>query len=508
MIWRDEVKKLLQEIGAGKMTSVAYDTAWVARLHELDETLAKPALTWLRNNQLADGSWGAKEPLYHHDRVICTLSAIIALAGTGLEDQTRIQHALPALKKSLGMLSQDVAGETVAFPMLVPTLISEVKSLGLIHYKNASLLDSMSQSREIKLAKIPNGMISRHVTMAHSIEMAGQDSLHILDADNLQETNGSVGFSPAATAYFALYVDRQNPEALNYLRVIATKEGIPNVAPIDIVEVAWTLWNLAHIGLLDDELLILCQPHLDFLETNCQLKQGISYAAGSIAKDGDDTGLVFDVLTQFGRSVDLDAVLIFEEDDHFRCFSLEADASLSTNIHILGALRRAGLPKQHSSVQKILSFIRQQQTAQNYWLDKWHISPYYPTCHAIIATHDYADIFDFIEPAVNWLLSTQNSDGSWGFYQPTAEETAYCLQALAVWKQQGKSVPIKALQQGVTWLACHTEPPYLPLWIGKALYCPTKVIRATILTTLMLAENIDVYPEKIRQKQNVQSKTN
>jgi len=39
-------------------------------------------------------------------------------------------------------------------------------------------------------------------------------------------------------------------------------------------------------------------------------------------------------------------------------------------------------------------------------------------------------------PSVNWLLSNQNPDGSWGFFMPTAEETAECLQVLCIWEKK------------------------------------------------------------------------
>ena len=74
------VRQLLKEIGSSLITRSAYDTAWIARLDELDDTLGEQALDWLRSHQLADGSWGADEPRYHHDRLICTLTAMTVLA--------------------------------------------------------------------------------------------------------------------------------------------------------------------------------------------------------------------------------------------------------------------------------------------------------------------------------------------------------------------------------------------------------------------------------------------
>ena len=60
-------------------------------------------------------------------------------------------------------------------------------------------------------------MINRHITVAFSAEMAGNDGQHMLDIENLQEKNGSVGCSPSATAYFALHVKREDQKAMEYL---------------------------------------------------------------------------------------------------------------------------------------------------------------------------------------------------------------------------------------------------------------------------------------------------
>ena len=109
--------ELLQNMGPGtKISASAYDTAWVARLKDIDQHLSKQALGWLRKNQLPDGSWGAETPLYYHDRVICTLSAILALARTGeVQDANRVQRGTRFLETAFNTLSEDPAGETIAF---------------------------------------------------------------------------------------------------------------------------------------------------------------------------------------------------------------------------------------------------------------------------------------------------------------------------------------------------------------------------------------------------------
>lgn len=488
----DSMHQLLRQIGPGhsQMTNTAYDTAWIARLDELDEPMGEQALEWLRSHQLADGSWGASEPQYYHDRFICTLAAMTALARRGQrQDRARLRRAQLALETAIKGLSADPASETIGFEMIVPTLLAEAEALGIIQRQcDSSVLGGLARKRAAKLAALPGGTISRFVTVAFSAEMAGPDGRHLLDTGDLQEVNGSVGHSPSATAYFALYGRRQDSVALGYLRKVVDDSddsgGVPVIAPSDVFEVAWTLRNLALISPLDDGSLALCQPHLDFLEATWEPGRGIPQAAGYTPMDGDDTGLVYEVLTRFGRAADVEAVLHYEEDEYFRCFALEANPSVSANIHVLGALRQAGLGVQHPSVQKVLRFLRRVQTVKLSWFDKWHASPYYPTSHAVIACAGYDD--DLVDDAVYWILETQNQDGSWGYYMPTAEETAYCLQALVVWKRHGGQMPGDALKRGAAWLADHTEPPYPPLWIGKCLYCPLLVVRSTILSALML----------------------
>jgi hypothetical protein len=322
--------------------------------------------------------------------------------------------------------------------------------------------------------------------MAFSAEMAGTDGQHMLDIENLQESNGSVGLSPSATAYFAAYIRPGDLPALSYLRKVTNPDGgMPNVAPFDVFEIAWTLWNLSLIpGLGYREKL---QPHIEFLAKAWEPKVGIGFASGYSVKDGDDTGLVFETLLRYGIEKDLASVLSYEEEDHFRCFDLEANPSISANIHILGALLQAGLGKDNASVQKVLGFLRRTRDRQlPFWADKWHSSPYYATAHAIIACAGVVN--DLVAESVEWILKTQNRNGSWGTYLPTAEETAYALQALWVWDQKAASVPRGALLNGARWLKENLDLPYPPLWIGKCLYGPNLVIRSAVISALKLIE--------------------
>jgi halimadienyl-diphosphate synthase len=487
----DLISTLVDEIGPGHMGSTAYDTAWAARLGEIDWNLSSHALSWLTENQLPDGSWGAPAPMYYHDRVLCTLAAMIALSyqGRRVHDKVRIENGKLALERIVGGATQglqsDPNGATVGFEMIAPTLAAEAEKLGIIKDQGNRILGRLSKLRAKKLSYLQDNMISRNVTMAFSAEMAGTDGKHMLDIENLQESNGSVGVSPSATAYFATYIKRGDEASLNYLRSVMKPDGgMPNVAPFDVFEIAWALWNLSFIP--DVKKNGKLKPHIDFLSNAWQAKRGVGFAANYSVKDSDDTGLVYDTLLRFGCEKDLASVLIYEEKDYFRCFDLEANPSISANIHVLGALGQAGLDQKNSSVQKAIRFLHKAKGSNPFWVDKWHSSAYYATAHAVIACAKFAS--GFVEESVRWILRSQNRDGSWGTYLSTAEETAYAIQALWFWNENVAKIPKHVVRNGARWLTEHFDQPYPPLWIGKCLYNPSLVIRSAVISALALAQ--------------------
>jgi halimadienyl-diphosphate synthase len=487
----DPLAQLIEAIGPGHMASTAYDTAWVARLGDVDWGLSNHALSWLAENQLPDGSWGAPAPMYYHDRVLCTLAAMIALTYRGRRghDKVQIENGKQALERIVGGatvgLQSDPNGATVGFEMIAPTLAAEAEKLGLLKNQGDRILGRLSKQRARKLSYLQGNMISRNVTMAFSSEMAGTDGQHMLDVERLQEANGAVGLSPSATAYFATYVKKGDEPSLNYLRQTAKPDGgQPNVFPFDIFEVAWSLWNLSFIpDMRKNEDL---KRHLEFLSQAWEPRRGVAFSTAYSVKDSDDSVITYNTLLRYGIEKDLASIMAYEEDEHFRCFDLEVNPSISANIHILDALLHAGLTTRTTSVNKILKFLKQSKGNNPFWMDKWHSSAYYPTAHAVIACAGHAN--EIAEEAVQWILRSQNANGSWGTYISTAEETAYAIQALSVWNEKVGRIPKAALRNGARWLRENLDKPYPPLWIGKCLYSPQLVVRSAVLSALALAQ--------------------
>ena len=487
-----KIRTLLTAIGPGHLSNSAYDTAWVARMGAIDADLSNQALEWICTHQLPDGSWGSKDIYYYHDRVICTLAAMIALTHRGRRapDKRQIEKGLIALEAitsgATNGLALDPNGATVGFEMIVPTLIAEAEKLGIIKQQGERILGKMKHLRNLKMQRLAGLRINREYTPAFSVEMAGDDKQNIIDIDNLQESNGSVANSPSATAYFAHRLKVGDEKALNYLRTTIRHRngGVPFASPSNILERAWSLWNLSLIPsfLEDTNIREDITTHVKFLDQAWRNDHGVGFSDEYTPCDSDDTSVTFYVLARFNNTKNLKTIFDYEDKEHFRCYPLEAHPSIGANVHILGVLKQAGLEKKHPAIEKILSYLRKTCQREGFWIDKWHISPYYTTAHVAITCKDLDN--DLCEKALNWIMNTQKPNGAWGSFLPsTAEETAYALQAL---KTQNNIIYQRHIDKGAKWLETHYHDPRPDLWIGKVLFCPQYIVEATILSALAL----------------------
>ena len=480
-----QTENLVNEIGIGRsglMLPTAYDTAWLARIpaeHDPSQPAFPAALDWLRRNQQPDGSWGG-EIEYVHDRVISTLTAMLALAeqSQNEKDKDCIEKGLRYIWKRADQLERE--HETIGFEVILPTLVSRCREFGFALPQ--TMVERYQRMREEKLAKIPPDMFySRNTTLAFSHEFMG-DNFGLEQARSLQECDGSVAVSPSATAYL-LTKWPDNKAARRYIADVAETYGAkaPQVFPFDTFETAWSLWNLFLAGIKDQNPQV--GLHLKALKTLWDRRKGIGFSSNYSIADADVSSMVFQVLRLAGLDPDPAPLFQFEGETHYICYPYERNPSISANIHILEALKGVNA----FGVEKMLTWLRLAQTNGRYWADKWHASPYYPTAHAVIALigvdHDLA------KSAVQWILNTQRRDGCWGYYgRPTAEETAYCLQALWLYDRHVEPVDSQVLSWGRKGLlACKDEMP--PLWIGKCLYTPVRVVESAIYSAFAMTDS-------------------
>jgi halimadienyl-diphosphate synthase len=223
---------------------------------------------------------------------------------------------------------------------------------------------------------------------------------------------------------------------------------------------------------------------------------GVSLSPSFPIPDADNTAVALILMSELGEEVDPRVLQAFARPDgHFASFPHERHSSVGVNLHVLHAvLRSPSFPDRARVIGRLLDYLADHQVAKMYWYDKWHISPYYATAHAIrvlaeLPPDERCRMAPMIERAREWLCHTQTSDGYWGFYgEPTAEETAYAVLAL--------TSPSGYADETDDWNRCVAADHYLRsaldagasgdsaaypiLWIDKCLYAPNLIIRAAI----------------------------
>jgi halimadienyl-diphosphate synthase len=495
MDYIEEAKQLVTNLGQ-RMSPSSYDTAWMSRVRS--SCNGKPCwpdlVEWLIEHQRPDGSWGGAIE-YYHDRILCTLTAAIALRENDRSAETReaIEKAERYLWHHLHLLPRDPF-ELVGFELIFPTLLAEARSLGLDVPGHTCGYGAIQAA---KLRMIPPQLLySPKISTVYSLEFLG----HSADANQVQRAlanNGSLGNSPATTAYYLSLSDEiDSGPSLSYLQGLRDeREHVITVYPFRIFELSWVLNNLiygeAH---LDD---LVSRDALDWLQEELD-PDGVGFDSAFTVPDGDTTSVCCRVLLHAGREIAPSVLSRFEnkEERIFRTYSYERNMSVGTNVHALETLDlMPGYPNRQEVQEQVTVALLDKRQYGVYWVDKWHASPYYATAHTLIALMKQGPhLAHACRHSVDWLLHTQQSDGSWGFFRRgTAEETAYALIALLHYSRLD-AVDRDVLRRGAEYLvreyheADQTRSP--ELWIAKCLYAPHDIVQSAILAALMLYDEL------------------
>lgn len=461
----------------GKMSGAAYDTAWTARVTDDSGKPVFPAcLRWLLRNQKIDGSWGS-QVIHYHDRVLSTLSAIMALQEVdGQKYQKRIEKGESFLWENIHSLKKD-SYRLIGSELLLPSLMEQAEAMGL---DVPSQKDIYQEEKNAKLERIDEPLwYSPLTTLSFSLEFLG-DGADTNRLPRAQLPNGSVANSPSATAFFLKHT--RDERAASYLREILslTQDGsVLTVYPIDVFEYGWTLYNLMLAGLYFERFAEIC----DFMYRTLG-KSGVGSSSESPVADADDTAVVLKVLHDMGYPVDGQILEEYDRGDYFLTFDFELDPSISTNIHVLdfySASRK--MPNSEEKIERLLHFLKQEMNGHRHWVDKWHVSPYYPTGHAVLALCDTDQ--SLAAKAVGWILDSQNENGTWGAHGGTAEETSYALQALMYYHWHVEHIDLEKLSKSFSFLSKRRFDTLsrnsADLWIGKVLYSPVRVLWSSVV---------------------------
>jgi halimadienyl-diphosphate synthase len=486
------------------IAGTAYDTAWLAGVavdHDPYEPAFPASLQWLMEHQLPDSSWGGVVR-YEHDRILCTLAALASLAtfDTFLDSHAAIAAGTRYLWQHGHLLACEPA-ELVGFELLLPALVQRAQQAGIMVPPH---LDIYAAQRAKKLQLIPRkALYSPQVTVVHSLEfLGGQAELAGLRA--AQGANGSIGNSPAATAFY--FAQSREPQAYDYLRRCLARTGgamVPVLYPCERFELLWAAYHLSLVGVSACRLLTPVERRL---LADALGEGGVSLSASFPIPDADDTAVALLLLHQLGEAVDPGVLQRFaiSSDSCFASFPHERHSSVGVNLHALHTIVDVpGYPDRIGTITRVLDYLEAQQIHGLYWVDKWHISPYYATAHALCVMRGLPTEFVArMEPALDrsreWIRQTQNGDGSWGFYgQPTAEETAYGLLAVASGNNEVSTADRRRCAAAVAYLEAAGVMDdrdglydFPPLWIDKCLYTPTLVVRAVIAAAGIVAAQL------------------
>ncbi len=479
-----------QKRDKGKMNGVAYDTAWTARVtNQSGEPLFPECIQWLLNNQRPDGSWGCQIP-HFHDRILSTISAIMALKeidekryGSYIQKgETYIWENM----KNLGLDDYKLIGSELLFP----SLMEQAESMGL----NLPYCMKVYQKEyEAKLRKIDRSMwYSPRTTLSFSFEFLG-DHVDVNKLPNIQLPDGSVGNSPASTAYFLKYIKDAN--AIRYLREILslTENGsVMTVYPIDMFECGWIIYNLMLAGLYFERFAEIG----NFLLNNVG-HSGAGWSTLFPVPDADDTAIILKVLHDLQYPVDLGVLDAFNAGDYYLTFTFELDPSVSTNIHVLDLVRSCPeFPDRENVIERLVRFLRRGMHSEGFWIDKWHVSPYYPTSHAVFALCETDP--SLAERAVSWILDTQKENGMWGLNGGTLEETAYAVQALMYYDRHVERIDTERVSEAVSALNLRNLMQFsvnLPeMWVAKVFLAPIRVVGSAVASAQFMAKAENVQP--------------
>jgi halimadienyl-diphosphate synthase len=485
-----EARQLVRNLDQ-RMGPSPYDVAWLAQVQ--GSTNGHPRWAdlgeWLLEHQHPDGSWGG-EIEYYHDRVMCTLAAATALFENGFSHRSEeaVQAAQRYLWSHLHLLHRDPF-ELVGFELILPTLLAQARDKGLAVPPHACGYEKIQTA---KLRLIPPEMYySPRITTVHSLEFLGRSADPVRLGDALTR-NGSLGNSPATTAYY-LSLGCDDERALQYLEYIrARHEHVMVLYPFRTFELVWVLNNFS----------FCLSPITDFADQatwELLLAQmgpdGIGLDPTFGIPDGDNTAVCSRLFVSAGYDVDPSILTQFEDrkTGTFRSFEYERNRSVGTNAHALEALvRMPDYPECRKVQRQVMLMLLDKRVYNMYWVDKWHASPYYATVHVLVALlGEGGYMASACSDTADWLVHTQRDDGSWGYFdRGTAEETAYALIALLHYNRH-RAVDMEALRRGASYLVRSLEMDtsrYPPLWIDKCLYVPYDIVRSAILAALILYE--------------------
>ncbi|KAB1933877.1 prenyltransferase [Micromonospora sp. ALFpr18c] len=461
-------------------------------------------MRFLLAEQAADGGWGVAG-----FRLVTSLSAteaVLTAHRRGLPEDRELPADALAASASAGVRAlrtwldhETPLPDLVAIEVLVPRLIDlinghlrqldQAADPALAELVRGGPLRTPAATAPEMLVRLRGATASGHPVppkLWHSWEIIGSD---LPEDPAVVPVSGSVGCSPAATAAWLRTRPEPSHPSLRYLNAVQSRSGglFPVGAPMPHFERSWII-NLFHVHG------VACQIPESVLSSLESALGDDGIAAGDgLPVDADDTASVLWALDVHGRVHDLDPLLGYYDGTRFFTYPEERTPSPTANAHALEALgqrisRRAGdAGRYEAPARAARDWLIGAQSSDGSWTDKWHGSPFYATATSVnaLATYGGPQARPTIERAVEWILDTRQGD-RWGHGRGTEEETAYAAWILGLSDSVENRADIRSGLAAArdTLIGAEVTERTPALWIGKDVYTPVRIVRATCLAVL------------------------
>ncbi|GLJ33854.1 hypothetical protein SUGI_0680450 [Cryptomeria japonica] len=296
----------------GKISPSAYDTAWIARIPSIDNPYQPQfpqTLKWIVCNQLTDGSWGGESCYLSHDRLLITLSCVIALRIWKVEG-TKVQKGIDFVNNQTSLLDErGYSNLPNGFVILFSSLLKEAHALRLGISYEIPFIKKMLETGEAQLKEIDIGVLySLPTSLLFSLEGL-QELIDWRKILSLCSKDGYMLVSMASTACVFMHTgDKKCLEFINSV-VITCGDYVPCFYPSDLHDRLVAIETIEHLGIgryFTKEI----KNALDYVYRFWNIG-GIGRGRNDTLANVNDTAMGFGILRLHGYDVSSEVLTIF-----------------------------------------------------------------------------------------------------------------------------------------------------------------------------------------------------
>ncbi len=460
---------------------------------------ARPAAEWLLSHQNSDGSWGSA--LRYHEKLIFTPYCLAALLlyeknrGKLPRLGRAVRNAQKFIRFSTNVLQTLDSVVEMAYSRMHPALwIAEQNDIPYLNRFDRFRVCNFPQDVIPESSGICDEMISLNFVLPHLVESHDTELLKQLEKRQLP--NGSwfcCVIDLTALALITLQLTNGDSHAIKkgYEYIVRSQNsdgGYPQFFPCEV-------FISTYVGFLTTEVYSRADVSIPSWISQCKewilRKQNPSgswsftgeYPFGDI----DDTSWAMLWLIKgcnthkSNSSIKAGEKFILSSQNPDGGFPAWPDLNSDTDLTAHALLILDILGESQKTKDTIFEFLDRTQEDNGSWIPRWHHSPMYGTTQVVLGMKSYVDT-EVYSKALQFLIETQQDNGSWG----TAEETGLVLSALLTLPEAPSYKD--TIEKGISYLISSQNSDgswdYKDLWIAECSYSSRPLAITPIVATL------------------------